>query len=182
MKKFLFLLSFIFAINLTAQERRISNYVLGVNYLKSEIINADLKMYNIHFEKQSTNNITFGGEIYFKSGTIKSGTEFTNQEIKNLYFGGPTILYTGSVFGMLHYKATITGTIGYMHHEQYDFDMVAISKSLYYGFIGKLEGLAIVSTRMQFVLGLGFMKGFAQSDAVKLDSNPFYHIGLTYMF
>lgn len=181
MKRITILIMF-FSITMIAQRGTISNLSLGVNYMKSEIIGADLKLYNIHFEKQSTGNITFGGEINFKAGTIKSGTQFNTREIKSLYFGGPSILYTNAVFGMLHYKITLNANLGYIHYEQYDFDIVQIDKSLYYGFGSRLEGMALLSQNMQFVIGLGFIKGFTQSGGVELETNTFYHIGLAYLF
>ena len=71
MKKIIITIMY-FSLLTFAQQVNISNYSLGVNYQKGEIIGADLKMYNIHFEKQSTGNITFGGEFNFKTGTINS--------------------------------------------------------------------------------------------------------------
>lgn len=165
-----------------AQETRISNYALGVNYLKCEIIGADMKMYNIHFEKQSTGSITFGGEVFFKTGTTKIADSSSSNEIKSLYFAGPSVLYTDVIFGMLHYKVTANLNIGYMHHEKTESDILVIDKAIYYGFLGKIEGMALVSTRIQFIIGAGLMKGFTESDVVQLDTNSFYHIGLTYMF
>ena len=182
MKKNLFIFMLLLTSATFAQNKYKGNYALGVNYIKTDLMGAEIKLYNVHFEKQKLYDITFGVEGFFMNGEQKKEIQNGFEKISNLYYVGPTILYKGMIHEMFQYKVSLNANLGYIDYEKFVYDMGTVIESIYYGLVGRIEGIAQASLHLQLNFGIGVIKGFSSDDTLELDTNPSYHIGLTYLF
>ncbi|MBU1101560.1 MAG: hypothetical protein KKA84_14260 [Bacteroidetes bacterium] len=185
MKRVFIAFVLIYCTSLIAQDRLIDRYSIGINYQQTQLVGGDANIYNLHFEKQIPGSVTFGVDAFLHVGDTRKGTRSIYKSISNFYFGGPTIYYSNAVIGMLYYRASLNAHVGTIKYrdvlQDAQHDVIIEEEGLYYGVFARLEALAMISSNMQFNVGLGFMKGFTTSGDVELNTSSTYQVGINFL-